>query len=186
MLKPSCVVCTHAFRLFVSNNRELRATAMRDLTVREMQAFAAICLWKYCRTLGIQHRHIDELFQHLIGILTTEHLTVWNQQGSLLEIAGRGDSLSAEVLSCVPLEHHDSFSRLVEWVVEVGIVDLFGAPTEQPAYFVSMCTKILQDTHVEVPRIDPLLGLPASNLPWGDAITAHEAAQLLRAYGISL
>lgn len=59
-------------------------------------------------------------------------LSDWDQAGSRLQIAGRGDPLPACLLGQIATDQHEELNDLICSCVEVGIADLYGAATEVP------------------------------------------------------
>jgi len=158
-------------------------TFPRKMTVRQMQVGAALCLWKFCLTMKINHTSIDELLCHLFSVATAEDLAEWDTRGSLLAVTGRGDPIPEIVLKAVPEEHVDSFQRLLESCVEVGIVDLYGASTGLPAKFFGDCIRTLQREHVEVPNMAAIQEYCKGAEPWGEPVQCEELNLLLRNMG---
>ncbi len=142
--------------------------------IRQMQAYAALCLYQFCCHLDIKHSAIDELVNHLLKILYVENLPDWEQSGAELDITGRGDPLPDDVASILPESHYDDFESLVECAVEVGIADMYGASTEQPKSFLKKCIDILDNAGVGLPTTEFVSKYRANNDPWGGVITHTE------------
>ena len=129
---------------------------LKNLSIRQLQLYAAVCLWSYCNVRGISHVAIDELVCHLVRLSTIENLPDWEQCGSTLEITGRGDPLPESFLAVIPHVDRRSISQLIECCVEVGIVDMYGDATDQPVKFVGQCLAILKKSRVDEPPIEPV------------------------------
>jgi hypothetical protein len=157
-----------------------------NFNIRQMQAYAAICLWLFCNHLGIRHDSIKELLAHLMGILTVQSLPDWEQTGAGLAITGRGDPLPAGVEEAIPAGKLDAFNSLVECCVEVGIVDIYGDVTEQPKEFLEKCTKILKDSGAALPSVENLSKYDVGADTWGEAINQSQYDDILASYGVDL
>ncbi|WP_152565209.1 hypothetical protein [Methylobacter sp. BBA5.1] len=154
--------------------------------IRQMQAYAALCLWQFCACLGIRHSSINELVLHLLKMLSAQNLLDWERRGSTLDITGRGDPLPEYVSEIVPITNLDSFNALVESCVEVGIVDMYGASTDQPSKFLKNCIEILRRANVEPPYPELLSKYGRGSGPWGDAIEENELRDILAAYRVNI
>lgn len=141
---------------------------MTQLSNREMQCFGAMCLRRFCRHFGIEHVAIDELTNHLISILVTTDISAWNVKGTGLVITGRGDAVPEFVTAAVPVTRLDAFQGLIEHVVEIGLVDLFGADTGRPHEFFASAQRVLSENGVSIPD-QALVYLQDRPLPtpWG-------------------
>lgn len=157
---------------------------VNKFNIRQMQAYAALCLWQFCTCLGIRHNSINELVIHLLNMLSAQSLPDWEQRGSSLDITGRGDPLPEYVLEIIPTTSLDNFNELVESCVEVGIVDMYGASTDQPPKFLKNCIEILRRANIEFPSPELLSKYGRGSDPWGDAIDEDELRDILDAYGI--
>lgn len=152
--------------------------------VRQMQAYAAICLWAFCRYYGIRHNSIELLIKHLMSILTTSNLPDWERKGSELAVTGRGDPLPIDVQEAVRQDNIELFNSLVETCVEVGIVDMYGGTTEQPKMFLDRCMTYIQRSGVELPSADYLSKFRRGDDSWGAAIEESELSDIMNAYGV--
>jgi hypothetical protein len=126
---------------------------LKKMTTRQKQVFAAKCFSKYCKEKGIIHHSINELIEHLISIENFENIVDWEHKGGELELAGRGDELPKSLDSIISLNDKNSFTVLLESVVEVGIVDMYGAETENPTIFLKKCIAILEKNNISIPTI---------------------------------
>lgn len=153
------------------------------LNVRQMQAYAALCLWQFCENLGIRHEAIYELVMHLLSIISAKDLPEWEQRGTSLCITGRGDPLPVDVVDNIPSNILDDFTDLVENCVEVGIVDMYGASTEQPSNFLKNCIDILQRRNVEPPSPGLIIKYGRGNNAWGAPVKDFEVEDILRGIG---
>jgi hypothetical protein len=157
-----------------------------NFNIRQMQAYAAICLWSFCNHLGIRHDSINELLTHLMGMLTAHSLPDWEQIGTGIAITGRGDPLPGEVEKAIPVGKLDTFNSLVECCVEVGIVDMYGNTTEQPKEFLEKCMNILNESGAELPSAENLTKYDVGTDSWGEAINHSQYDDILASYGVDL
>lgn len=100
-----------------------------------MQRQAADCLANYADANRLDHTGLDALIAHLRGYPESDEpmaLPDWDQAGSRLQVAGRGDPLPACLLGQIPTDQHDELNELICSCVEVGIADLYGAATDIP------------------------------------------------------
>jgi hypothetical protein len=156
------------------------------LNTRQLQAYAALCVWKFCSKFGIKHVAICELINHLMSILTAHSLSDWEQDGSALTITGRGDLLPSDVIKLVKLQDLGDFDFLVQCCIEVGLADMYGASSDQPRQFMEKCMDILRDFDVELPSFEVLSKYRKGTSAWGDAISEDELKEILRAYEVEL
>lgn len=119
---------------------------------------------------------------HLFSLLKADDLSEWNDQGSLLEVVGRGDDLPSELESIIPDSLYEDFYNLVDNAVEIGIIDLFGALTDEPDECLSTCLGILKkhDIDLSVPQI--LLDFNYVNKSWGEPWDSDKYQELMKLY----
>lgn len=129
---------------------------LADLSTREMQAFGALCLHRFCKAKGIKHPYIDELIEHLLTILILNPLDSWEREGAVLELSGRGDPLPDALETQLGEDVRPDFARLVEFVVEIGFVDLGAATSKRPLHFLWRSLAILEDNRIERPQVSEL------------------------------
>lgn len=125
---------------------------IRNMTTKQKQVFAAKCFSKYCEEKGIIHQSINELLEHLISIEKFDNIVEWEQKGSQLELVGRGEEIPQNLLNVISLKDKNTFIELLESVIEVGIVDMYGAETENPTIFLNKCVSILQKNKIMIPN----------------------------------
>src|SRR5215203_1380327 len=126
---------------------------LQKLSNRELQAYGALCLHRFCREKQINHPYIDELLEHLLAMLVTRSLATWERQLADLELSGRGDPIPTEVAAIVPNGLRKDFHLLVEFVVEVAVGDIYGRPTRGPLNDLFRCLEILDRNGVERPAV---------------------------------
>lgn len=150
-----------------------------DFNVRQLQAYAALCLWRFCEYKNIKHAQVDELIFHLINILVANNLSDWEQRGSTMAITGRGDLLPESVVALFSQNDLVAFTSLVDSCVEVGIVDMYGGVSDQPLYFLGKCIDVLDDYGIEIPPMDVLINYKRGNDFWGEPISVAELQDVL-------
>lgn len=148
------------------------------LTTREKQAFAALCLAKFCAVHKINHNFISDLIEHLLSILISHSLSDWEDKGTSLEITGRGDPLPESLNSIIPPNLYNTFNHLVECVVEVGIVDMYGDTTDEPLNFLHECIKVLELSGIIPPDLNDIFSVQQAEAKpenaWGAPISKVE------------
>ena len=126
---------------------------LENASTSNRQVFGAACLYQYCAAKGIQHcASVVELIGHLKSISASENLPAWEAAGAALQLSGRGDALPAEIESLLSEKDAVEFGMLVECVVEIGIVDMYGASTELPLQFARRTIEILERAEIQVPE----------------------------------
>ena len=150
-----------------------------------MQAYSAICLWSYCKHIGVQHNYINKLIQHLLSILTIRNLADWEQNGTQLELSGRGDFLPDELYKIIPIELTVKFRTLVDHCVEVGLTDMYAACSDEPKSLLNFCIDMLRNSHIEIPPIGKLSQYKIEDCGgWGGVIKESDLNEILEFYGI--
>lgn len=117
----------------------------RDL--QSMQQQAADCLAGYTEANLLNHAGLDALIAHLRAYPDSGEpmaLPDWDQAGSELQIAGRGDPLPPSLLGQIATDKHEELNDLICSCVEVGIADLYGATTDVPDQMLARALAILQ------------------------------------------
>ncbi len=156
------------------------ATKTSRMNVRAMQAKGALCLAAYCAALDIRHPAIAELLSHLLDLQASEDLSSWEQKGASLDLTGRGDPVPGDLEAQIPPSLQREFTTLVEMVVEIGMSDIYAAPSDSPARFLQKSAEILERRGIEVPNVSDLL--PAHHLQavnedhWGGPISEDASA----------
>ncbi|WP_218834743.1 hypothetical protein [Burkholderia ubonensis] len=137
-------------RVAIMNGHEILAKLAGHSPVA-MQRYASSCLRRYCEVKGLSHPAVDALLDHLDSIETARDLAKWERKGALLELNGRGDPIPAGITSALSEDERNAFAVLVESVVEVGIVDLYGAKTDLPLRFLDKTMRILAQNGIPLP-----------------------------------
>jgi hypothetical protein len=152
-----------------------------NFNIRQLQAYAAISMLSLCRKFEIKSQEIDHLIHHLLHLLTADDLSEWEKFGAILPVSGRGDAFPQSVVNSIKGIDAVSFREIMESCVEIGIVDLYGANTNQPWIFFDSCLKKIQSYGVELPSPSALKELRAGIGPWGDPVEAAKVDALIRA-----
>lgn len=126
---------------------------LKRLSNRELLAYAALCLHQFCRAKQIEHPCIDELIEHLLTMLISDTLDGWERKLAGLDLSGDGDPIPAELEALIPGDILDDFCRLVDYVVEVGVGDMYAASSEGPLNDLLRCLEILDANGVERPDV---------------------------------
>lgn len=152
------------------------------LTIRHLQFYAAVCLSRYGNSRHVSAEAFADLVAHLISMFSAARITDWEQQGTQLELGGRGDEIPDDVLKDIPKGEHDLFSRLVEYGVSVGITDMYGAQTDAPKKCLHACFGFLRQAGLDTGDIqDRLAGSPAI-IDWGEPVSIEQLAQEVDRY----
>ena len=158
---------------------------LKALSISDKQVYAALCLHRFCKAKGIEHPSIDELVDHLISIKISSSPADWECKGAALALCGRGDPLPESLAELLPEDVVEDFVHMVEFVVEVGLVDMYGALTTQPMDFLMRCVSILDAHGVERPVVTELFedrGVldRIYGLRWGETISPEQYVKLKR------
>lgn len=158
------------------------ATHTGRMNVRAMQAQGALCLAAYCAALDIRHAAVTELLSHLLDLLTSDDLPAWEQRGTLLNVGGRGDPVPEDVDALVPPELRHEFAVLVEFVVEIGIADMYVASSDDPRRFLQKSMEIVEARRIDVPDVSDQLPADrpdtASDDTWGEPMPPETSATI--------
>ena len=157
-----------------------------SFNTRQNQAYPAVCLHNFCKHFGIKHYFIDELVWHLISILSADNLVDWESKGAKLNLSGRGESLPEVIRKMVPISCYDDFTELLEYCIEVGVVDMYGDNADEPQLFLLKCIKLLSDNNIELPKFDVISKCRLDESAWGKAIRKSELRKIIIFYQINL
>lgn len=153
---------------------------LEELSTRELQAYGALCLATFCGAAGVSHQALAELIVHLVSLLKAAKLPEWEVAGRRLYLAG--DALPSDVVREVPSKLVADFNALVESAIEIGIVDMYGAPTQMPRRFALQCRDILHKHDYEAPSAsDVMVQTRPLEGPWGNAASDNASARVLAA-----
>lgn len=159
---------------------------LETFNIRQLQVYAAVCLRDFCRHKGIRHQLINELIHHLVSLMTAKNLPDWERRGTLIAIVGRGDPLPEDVAEIVETGGLKEFSALIEFCIEVGIVDMYGAHSNKPFEFTEKCIDILIKNNIKLSPTDMLRKYGRGTCMWGDPISDSELSEIFDAYGLQI
>ncbi|WP_420552090.1 hypothetical protein [Tenacibaculum aiptasiae] len=118
------------------------------LNKREKQAIGALAVKLFCDKYFIEDHKITELLNHLLLLLKSSNLMEWEEKGFEIAITGRGDELPNDLINKIPKELFKDFYKLIDRVIEIGIVDLYGDDTEFPDKFLISSINILKSHNI--------------------------------------
>lgn len=118
------------------------------ISIREKQAIGVLCILCFCKQNNIKYFGVLELSNHLLNLLINEDLANWNDNGLNLKIIGRGEPFPEELNTLLPHNIKDIFYNLIDNVIEIGLIDLFGELTDYPNIFLSNALDILKEQKI--------------------------------------
>lgn len=158
---------------------------LKDLSTREMQAYGALCLHRFCAAKRIKHPYIDELIQHLLSILVLDKLDGWERHGAALKLSGRGEPVPPELTAQLAENAREDFARLVDFVVEIGITDMYAKSSREPLDNLYRCLAILDENQIERPAVNELFKdrTPRGETEpaWGE-VYSHERYEQVKSF----
>jgi hypothetical protein len=119
---------------------------------RVLQLYASTLLQTYCTAKSFQHCAINDLIAHLNNYPENHTLSEWEKMGALLPLNGRGDDMPSDLNESIPTQDIEDFCQILDSAVEVGIVDLYGAPTDLPLKFIEKMSLILSRNKIDLPQ----------------------------------
>jgi hypothetical protein len=158
---------------------------MNGLSNRKLQAIAALCLAQFCTVHRISHPSIDQLLEHLFKMLAIDNLATWDRESRKLELRGLGDPLPASLAAILPPHLANSFDRLHQFAVEVGMVDMYAGATDLPFRCFNQVVNILEQTGVPLPDVDDLFKADANDRKYegfGEAVSAADFERVWDSY----
>lgn len=123
----------------------------KNLPVSEIQRYGSSCLRAFCAEKKISHPAIIDLLDHLESMHFSQNLPEWDRLGALLELNGRGDEIPADLEEILIKNKATDLTALVDSVVEIGIVDLYGGRTNLPIEFLDRAMTILEKNKIQLP-----------------------------------
>ncbi|MET3917154.1 hypothetical protein ABID97_003936 [Variovorax sp. OAS795] len=124
-----------------------------DLSAIEKQLYGVRCLEAFVQTYEIQHPSVDRLLDHLRSI-GGYSFGRWERAGALLPLNGRGDPAPSDLIEELPEDLRPDFLRLVDSVVEIGMVDAYAVDSISPLRFLLQAVAILEVHEVPLPALD--------------------------------
>ncbi|WP_455240240.1 hypothetical protein [Variovorax durovernensis] len=126
---------------------------MYDLSAAEKQIYAANCLEVFVRHFKIEDASVETLLAHLKRAGESD-FGKWEREGAILPLNGRGDARPLGLEEKVPMDIQQDFFKLIDFVVEVGIVDSYGENSMLPLNFLDGAVEILRIHGVLPPKLD--------------------------------
>jgi hypothetical protein len=148
--------------MWSKGSKPLGGSWSRKHSTRKLQALAALCLAQYCAARKIQHPALEQLIEHLVKLLIAVSLPAWEQEGTRVDLTGRGDPLPSSLAAILPTPITQEFCFLVDNAVEVGLVDMYAKNSDEPRCFLNRCVRALEKSGVELPVVDDLFDVNAS------------------------
>lgn len=124
-----------------------------DWSNARRQIYAAKCLEAFARHFGVEDVSVEMLLAHLKKIDELD-FGKWERAGAILPLNGRGDAKPSGLEEKIPSNIRSDFFKLVDFVVEIGIVDSYGERSMLPLKFLNDSIEILQAHSVSVPKQD--------------------------------
>jgi hypothetical protein len=149
----------------------------KDFNVRHAQVLSAICLIELSEAFGLHDESVKKLISHMLDLVSESDLGAWDMRGAELEIAGRGDPLPERIIEQLGRDRFEDYFRLIENAVEVGIHDLYGAPTGRPKQFLRTCIEILSKWKAGVRDLSDLFNQDIKG--YGTPFSKYEIDDLL-------
>ncbi|HJX26336.1 MAG TPA: hypothetical protein VJ885_00365 [Thermoanaerobaculia bacterium] len=149
---------------------------MEELSVRELQAYGAACLARYCAEKGIHSKHVEWLVDHLLLVLVSTRLPVWETAGTMFELTGRGEPLPPDLVELIPEGELSRFERLVSCVVKIGMVDMYGGDTSQSLRSARESREVLESADVKPPSVEDLFPSrqQGAERGWGEPVPGEQ------------
>ena len=141
----------------------MNLNTLNNISWDKKQALAAKCLEKYCENYCIKDDTINELLEHLYSMEKYNscdkyyNLATWERNGAMLELPGRGDPLPQQLEQKISKEKVQEFHLLVDYIVEVGLCNIYGQQDDKPYEYLIKCIKILERNSIKLP--DELINL---------------------------
>jgi hypothetical protein len=90
--------------------------------------------------------------------------------------------LPDSLIDIIPENKLAVFNELVECVVEVGIVDMYGATTDEPLNFLKKCMAILRSHGIAPPKLENIFDIQRAenkrNIDWGEPISYEDSKNI--------
>ncbi|WP_460371138.1 hypothetical protein ACOYXF_05610 [Pseudomonas sp. Tul1A2] len=125
---------------------------LSSLSPRGLQIYASKFLQAYCNAKSFQHLAINDLIAHLNNYPENDNLDEWERRG-VLPLNGRGDCIPPDLNQSIPPHDIVDFCQVVDSAVEIGIVNLYGAPTNLPEKFIEKMSLILRRNNIDLPHV---------------------------------
>ncbi|WP_223547254.1 hypothetical protein [Pseudomonas sp. A-B-19] len=123
----------------------------KNLPIQDIQLYGSLCLKAYCEQKELSHPAIFELLNHLEMMHSSKNLPEWDSKGALLALNGRGDDIPTDLEDMLIQKKATDFTSIIDNVVEIGIVDLYGGKTNLPIQFLERALEILEKNNTPLP-----------------------------------
>ncbi|HEY6971137.1 MAG TPA: hypothetical protein VJA94_18150 [Candidatus Angelobacter sp.] len=152
---------------------------LAELSNRQKQAYAALCLAQFCAAKRIEHPALHQFIEQRLSILIAWNLFDWNDEfGFFADFDKQGNrywppSPKTFLPSDIPEKDFDLFA---ECVAEVGSSETYGPDTKLPHHYLLQCIETLRRYGVEPPPLEIISSLPRKwswqpdGMPWGRPI----------------
>lgn len=150
------------------------------VTIRQQQAYGAVCLSAFCRHFSVAHKSIIALINHLFFILKTDDLPGWEDEGTQLDISCFGDPLPGDVKSSFAPEIADLAEEVIDRVSVIGVVDMYGAITGRSGECLNEAIEFIESANVNLPLINHLVYEDEAG--WGTARTEDDFKEIKSSY----
>jgi len=154
---------------------------------RNLQAIGAVTLELYCKQKNVECSILSDLIRHLKNVLVQRSLSTWEQECIKLEGCCRGDFLPKQVSMLIdnPVTRMQ-LERLINCVVEIGMVDMYGASTDEPRKAVEFAITIARQNGLALNSLQRVLlnchGDAHPLQDWGETVTSEDAEKLVVCY----
>jgi len=159
---------------------------LEKFSTRELQVYGSISLYFFCKEKNILNQKIMKFICHHISIIITENLNIWETKGLDLEIIGRGEPIPLNISSNIPSNIIKDFEFLIDTCSEIGLVDMYGACTENPYKFVLECIEVLRRNNIFIPNPYFIHKFSSESVTgWGNTIEKINLEYILNSYKIN-
>ena len=137
-----------------------------------MRDARSLALFAFLASAGTLASHIERLIylSRICGLMRILHraseFVAWRRGLTANALHGLGDPVPDEVLAVMPVELREDFGKLVEFVVEIGMYDAYGAKTDAPRKFLMRSICLIEKHGVPPPSLEPFLQSPETPIFW--------------------
>ena len=140
-----------------------------------MQFYAAICVHRFCRHYEVNDAELNRYIHHLASIMTMKDVVGWADSFDSSDIDKLAVCLPERFSAMMPTATLKDLEALIGYSAEVGLVDMYGAPTNDPQLFLRKCLAILDKHQIAVPDLQNL-NPNREHEEWGGIISKTELA----------
>lgn len=146
--------------------------------LRQLQAYAGVCLQLFCNYYNLDDVRLKKLAYQLVSVLKAKNLVQWESDCSQLEIPGRGEPLPQDLQNFLIEKDIKDLYSLIDACVEVGLVNMYGKQDDKPLFFMKKCTQILTNHNIELPPLTLLESFKRGD-NWGEEVNGAEFKKFL-------